>query len=170
MLAMAIVIPMRITCLSMVFFLGATQSCPEESEAPTLLQQSLEVHKTKEQTLSAEDHAAFKQYLRVEPHRQRMTPLMLPEEIRFFRQELSKADAYLEYGIGGSTAVALTFPNIQCYKGIESSQEWIDKVSEEEGIAKGIEQGIAELKYVDIGKTLVGGFKHVLRCFKHAFL
>lgn len=164
---MAIAIPMRITAsLSMVFLLGATQSCPEETEAPTtFLQEAVKVHKTtqsRQRTFSAEDQAAFKQYLRVEGEGEKMTPLMTQEEIHFLRQELAKADAFLEFGMGGSTAIALTFPNIHCYKGIESSQLWIDRVSKEESIAKAIEQGIAELKYVDIGKTLVGGFKYVL--------
>lgn len=161
---MAMVLPMQITCLSVVFLLGATQSFPEESEASALLQLNTEMHEnkahlllmthlltqeSKHQTIAAE--AAFKQ----------MRVLMRPEEIHFFRQELSKADAYLEFGVGGSTAMASTFPNLHCYKGIDSSQEWIEIVSKEETVAKAIEQGIAELKHVDIGKTLVslvGGF------------
>jgi hypothetical protein len=150
---MAMVLPMQITCLSVVFLLGATQSFPEESEASALLQLNTEMHlltqESKHQTIAAE--AAFKQ----------MRVLLRPEEIHFFRQELSKADAYLEFGVGGSTAMASTFPNLHCYKGIDSSQEWIEIVSKEETVAKAIEQGIAELKHVDIGKTLVslvGGF------------
>lgn len=149
------VLPMQITCLSVVFLLGATQSFPEESEASALLQLNTEMHEnkahlllmthlltqeSKHQTIAAE--AAFKQ----------MRVLMRPEEIHFFRQELSKADAYLEFGVGGSTAMASTFPNLHCYKGIDSSQEWIEIVSKEETVAKAIEQGIAELKHVDIGK------------------
>eukprot|EP00438_Fugacium_kawagutii_P033183 Skav219797 [mRNA] locus=scaffold147:107136:107717:- [translate_table: standard] len=78
---------------------------------------------------------------------------MSREEIQFFRTELSKADAYLEFGVGGSTALASTFPNLKCYKGIDSSKKWIEKVSKEENIAKAIEKGVAELKHVDIGET-----------------
>eukprot|EP00438_Fugacium_kawagutii_P023158 Skav225899 [mRNA] locus=scaffold5125:36317:37066:+ [translate_table: standard] len=120
-------------------------------------------HNNKETTESKENQAAFDTYLRVQGHfssastadleAERMVPLMTREEIQFFRQELSKADAYLEFGVGGSSAVASTYPNLQCYKGIDSSKDWIEQVSKEDTIAKLIERGIAELKYVDIGKT-----------------
>eukprot|EP00438_Fugacium_kawagutii_P003109 Skav210391 [mRNA] locus=scaffold1526:416876:417394:+ [translate_table: standard] len=87
-----------------------------------------------------------------------MTPLMTQEEVSFFRKELSQADAYLEFGVGGSTALASTFPNLRCYKGIDSSKQWIEMVSKEETIAKAIQQGIAELKHVDIGDTQALGY------------
>lgn len=187
---MAIAIAMRITIrISTLFFLGATQSCPEEANALMLLQpmgaklhKNKETKETKQHSMDTalftmgvheenkktkemkENQAAFKTYLRVEQghfssastadlEAERMSPLMTSEEIQFFRQELSKADAYLEFGVGGSSAVASTYPNLQCYKGIDSSKDWIEQVSKEDTIAKLFEKGIAELKYVDIGKT-----------------
>ena len=163
--------------LSMLFFLGVTQSVEETEGAALILLQpkGAKLHTTVTQNKetetkqhldaallaveTAQNQAAFETYLRVEQGHwseaeRDLSPLMTSEEIQFLRQELSKADAYLEFGVGGSSAVASTYPNLQCYKGIDSSKDWIDMVSKQDTIAKFIASiGLSELKYVDIGET-----------------
>eukprot|EP00490_Sorites_sp_Unknown_P018484 CAMPEP_0114678696 /NCGR_PEP_ID=MMETSP0191-20121206/52073_1 /TAXON_ID=126664 /ORGANISM="Sorites sp." /LENGTH=194 /DNA_ID=CAMNT_0001953111 /DNA_START=47 /DNA_END=631 /DNA_ORIENTATION=- len=83
---------------------------------------------------------------------------MTKEEIDFFGQCLSKADAYMEFGVGGSTPFAVKHSNLKCLKGIDSSKEWIKLVSSQPVVSKGIEEGRVELLHVDIGPTGSWGY------------
>jgi len=62
-------------------------------------------------------------------------PLMTQEEISFYIERPSKADAYPQFGTGGSMAFATSFSNLHCLKCIENSQEQICSVSNFEASA-----------------------------------
>ena len=83
---------------------------------------------------------------------------MTKEELGLFNKTLSKADAYLEFGIGGSTVFASQFQNLHCLKGIATNENWIGGVSTETPVATALAQGRLELVFVDIGPTIGNGF------------
>ena len=80
-------------------------------------------------------------------------PMMSNVEIHFLDQVLSKADAYLEFGIGNSTLFALDHKNLGCVKGIESSKPWIEMVMKDPSISAAMAKGRLELVHVNIGPT-----------------
>ena len=82
-----------------------------------------------------------------------LKPLMKPEEVRFLDVVLSKADAYLEFGIGNSTLFALDHQNLGCVKGIESSKEWFEMVVKDPSISAAMAKGRLEMVHVNIGPT-----------------
>jgi len=55
---------------------------------------------------------------------------MSDNEITFLKDFFEKAKNYFEYGSGGSTYLADSFPNINTIYSIESDQAWIEKVKE----------------------------------------
>jgi hypothetical protein len=79
-----------------------------------------------------------------------MTPRMTPDEIALFTALLRSADAYLEFGCGGSTALAAKM--VQAVTSVDSSAEWLLQV---EAACK---PAVARLIHVDIGKTREWGF------------
>ena len=85
-------------------------------------------------------------------------PLMSDAAIRFFHEILSKADAYLEFGIGNSTLFALDHQNLGCVKGIESSKQWLEMVVKDPSVSAGMATGRLELVHVDIGPTKDAGY------------
>ena len=88
---------------------------------------------------------------------------MHKEEVDLYYEKNSKAGAYFEFGIGGSTTVAAARKNIRCMKkSIESSMEWIETVSKQPSVSAAIAEGRLELVHVDIGKT--GGMVSVAWC------
>lgn len=72
---------------------------------------------------------------------------MHEDEIALFSALLLKSRSYFEFGIGGSTCLAARLVDGPVY-GIESSQEWIDKVTEELPADADV-----NLRYIDIGET-----------------
>ena len=85
-------------------------------------------------------------------------PMMRNVEIRFLDEVLSKADAYLEFGIGNSTLFALDHKNLGCVKGIESSKSWIEMVARDPSISAAVAKGRLELVHVNIGPTKEHGY------------
>ena len=85
-------------------------------------------------------------------------PWMRPDEIRFLDEVLSKADAYLEFGIGNSTLFALDHQNLGCVKGIESSKEWFEMVVKDPSISAAMAKGRLELVHVNVGPTGIYGY------------
>ena len=85
-------------------------------------------------------------------------PMMSSKEIRFLHEVLSKADAYLEFGIGNSTLFALDHKNLGCVKGIESSKPWIEMVARDPSISAAVAKGRLELVHVNIGPTRSLGY------------
>ena len=178
---------MRIALFAFVT-IGAGISCPEESDVLTFVQpkpvsgihnqHKIEERADHEEQFFSLEHL-YKAYMEVEQKRFHQTsfdqipgsvslvgvteqkimePAMTAEEISFFRETLSKADAYLEFGIGGSTVFASQFTNLRCLKGIESSQDWIDSVSADSNASAAFTAGRLELVFVDIGPTQAYGF------------
>lgn len=74
-----------------------------------------------------------------------MQEAMLQAERNMFRSYLGKATHYFEFGSGGSTVSAGREPGLQTIYSVESSTEWINKVSAEVPKAK--------MLYADIGPT-----------------
>lgn len=70
------------------------------------------------------------------------------EELRCFNEYLSKGNCYLEYGAGGSTVHACSFPNIRQVISIETDENWLQKVIES---VENKEKLIIE--HCDIGKV-----------------
>ena len=85
-------------------------------------------------------------------------PMMSGMEIRFLDEILSKADAYLEFGIGNSTLFALDHQNLGCVKGIESSKEWFEMVVKDPSISAEMAKGRLELVHVNVGPTKPLGY------------
>ena len=85
-------------------------------------------------------------------------PMMTRKEIRFLDEVLSKADAYLEFGIGNSTLFALDHKNLGCVKGIETSKPWIEMVARDPSISAAVAKGRLELVHVNIGPTRKLGY------------
>jgi len=52
---------------------------------------------------------------------------MTTKEIDLFKNYVSKASSYFEYGCGGSTVLANSYPNIKSMVSIDSCFEWIEK-------------------------------------------
>ena len=165
---------MRIALFAFVT-IGAGISCPEESDVLTFVQpkpvsgihnqHKIEERADHEEQFFSLEHL-YKAYMEVEQQRVHQTSfnqmpespkgmevMMTSEEISLFHETLSKADAYLEFGIGGSTAFAVQLTNLRCLKGIESSQDWIDRVSAEPHTAAALAEHRLDLVFVDIGPT-----------------
>ena len=75
-----------------------------------------------------------------------LTPAMTPAEINLFTRYIINCSQYFEYGIGGSTV--FTSDNSDAIiRGVDSSQEWINKV------IKLTDETRAKLSLIDIGPT-----------------
>lgn len=77
-------------------------------------------------------------------------PYMTEKEIHFLKDALKDAREYFEFGIGGSTILAATYPKLSI-SGIDSSRVWIREVKDEVR-----QRGNVKFKYVFIG--LLGAF------------
>lgn len=161
-------IPKATALLSVLFVLSTGSSCEESEDSSLITPMAIMAVKEREAHRKAftVSQSVYQEYLNFEKSRLSLgsvsmhrdpdlvTPLMEPEEIAFYSDVLSKADALLEWGVGGSTVLVTTqFPNLHCYKAIDSSEKWIQKVSAHPTVAAAISQGFVELKHVDIGPT-----------------
>ena len=135
------------------FFPTAAVSC-DSGEAESLIQKLPGLEIQRHSLLSLEDAtktgADFVSAASI--------PLMSDVEIRFLDEILSKADAYLEFGIGNSTLFALDHQNLGCVKGIESSKEWLEMLVKDPSISAAMATGRLELVHVDIGPTKKNGY------------
>jgi hypothetical protein len=55
--------------------------------------------------------------------------MMSAAEVEFLKAQLGKAQRVVEFGAGGSTVLAASYPNIQHVTTIESDPAWIEKVT-----------------------------------------
>jgi len=151
-------------CLFTAFWLGAGNNCAEKSEvaqgkslllAASAIQPKRMPREEIGESFSLDD--AYKEFVELERSRGNestgMEPMMTKKEIQLLNETLSQADAYLEFGIGGSTTIAAKHRNLQCLKCIESSEDWIQLVSEQPSVSNAIAEGRLELVFVDIGST-----------------
>jgi len=87
-----------------------------------------------------------------------LAPWMTESELHLFRETLTKAEAYIEYGIGGSTVFAAGFENLKCMKSFESADEWIQKVSQNPVLSAALKAGRLELTHRDLGPVKMYGY------------
>eukprot|EP00438_Fugacium_kawagutii_P008125 Skav207780 [mRNA] locus=scaffold5169:10058:11003:- [translate_table: standard] len=167
-------IPKATALLSVLFVLSTGSSCEESEESALITPMAIVAVKEREAHRKSftVSQSVYQEYINFEKERlslgsvsmrltdpDLMNPLMEPAEIAFYSGVLSKADAYLEWGVGGSTVLATTqFPNLHCVKGIDSSEKWIEKVSAQPTVATAISRGFIQLKHVDIGPTNFTGY------------
>lgn len=87
-----------------------------------------------------------------------LLPRMSPAEIDRLRALLGSATAYLEFGAGGSTAMAVE-AGVFCTS-VEADQSWIDKLAETPPIAEAIDNGSLRFHYADIGHVTRWSMPH----------
>lgn len=78
-----------------------------------------------------------------------MMPRMSKDEIALFEKHVRQAEAYFEFGSGGSTKLAAR-NNVAVY-GVESDKFWVDTLHKETG-------ELCKVEYVDIGPTKEWGY------------
>lgn len=76
---------------------------------------------------------------------------MSPEEEQCYDNLLSASTSVIEYGVGGSTLMALRQRSITKLVSIESDRSWVAQMLEVPAVANAISRGIAEIVHVDIG-------------------
>lgn len=83
---------------------------------------------------------------------------MTEKELNTFKQALSRAERYLEFGTGNSTKLAVSCPNIEKIVAVESdSQFFKDVVATDSGIQKALQMNRLTTYCTDIGKTFRWG-------------
>lgn len=82
---------------------------------------------------------------------------MSDAEVQCLRKHLARARRYLEFGSGGSTAIASAYPITQVVS-VETDLAWINKMSAHQGIAKRLEEGTLRFHHVDVGPTATWGW------------
>jgi hypothetical protein len=76
---------------------------------------------------------------------------MHPSELALMRRELgSGVETYLEFGMGGSTLLAVQ-AGIRNIVAVDSDAKWVEEVRSSPMFASHVEQGRASLLYADIG-------------------
>jgi hypothetical protein len=80
----------------------------------------------------------------------KMRPLMTDEEIACLRRYLASASVYLEFGAGGSTAIAAD-AGLRRVVSVEVDANWVKKCEDHPSIAREISAGRLHFKLVDIG-------------------
>jgi hypothetical protein len=83
-------------------------------------------------------------------------PIMTGAEYALYIAQIRKARKVLEFGLGGST-IGAVMVGVESVNGVESSQEWVDKVAEN---AKHFlkPQQTLNLHFADIGPTRAAGW------------
>ena len=80
-----------------------------------------------------------------------LKPLMSGAELAFFNRYLADCKGhYFEFGAGGSTCYAALYRQIQPISSVESSHEWIGKVSDDPLIKDLLTQSIIRFIHIDI--------------------
>jgi len=77
-----------------------------------------------------------------------LKPAMTDNEIRFLESYFGKCSHYFEFGCGGSTYNACKHSNIQTIESVESSQQWINKLSSNPLISSS--KNKIQFHYIDI--------------------
>jgi len=80
-----------------------------------------------------------------------LQPHMSQDEQRCYQKHLARSETVVEFGLGGSTLLALKQPNITKFVGVDSDLEWIRRLNEApEAAACG---GTVKFLHADIGKV-----------------
>lgn len=86
-----------------------------------------------------------------------LKPAMTPVEIELFKQIFRGKKSLVEYGCGGSTALALEL-GVQEIWSVDSSLDWLDRVKEHPATAPAVLENRLKLLHVDIGPVAKWGF------------
>jgi hypothetical protein len=78
-------------------------------------------------------------------------PHMTAEEENCYEHLLSQSKSVVEYGIGGSTLMALNQRGVTKLVSVESDPCWVADVSQVSVVSSAISRGIARIIHVDIG-------------------
>lgn len=77
---------------------------------------------------------------------------MTESEEKFLRDKLSKISSYLEYGSGGSTALACGYENLECIVSVEADRDFfMESVAGEATVARAKKDGILFTYFPKIG-------------------
>ena len=80
-----------------------------------------------------------------------MKPVMTDNEIDTFQRYLNDARVYVEYGSGGSTCIASAMTHIEEIWTVESNDNWVQNLKNQEEVAKRVTAGTIHFVVVDIG-------------------
>lgn len=78
---------------------------------------------------------------------------MTDSEIQAYSDLLQNASNIVEFGIGGSTLMAVEATNIQTINSVESDKAWVEKLTGHPAIAGAVKCGRLRLHQIDIGPT-----------------
>lgn len=79
-----------------------------------------------------------------------MKPLMSTKEIEMFQLYLQKSKTYVEYGSGGSTCLACKTECIEHITTIESNDNWVNKIKQDDSVKQRLEKGSIVFIVIDI--------------------
>jgi hypothetical protein len=103
--------------------------------------------------LMLEERAAIEQDISIGVQERSVgLPAMSPVEIAFYRELLSRCPAVVEFGMGGSTALAAQRTGGVVHS-VESNFQWADRVSLDPHVSRAIQNKRAFLHRVDVGRT-----------------
>jgi len=80
-----------------------------------------------------------------------LRPHMSEDEQRCYQEHLGRSETVVEFGLGGSTLLALRLPNITKFVGVDSDLEWIRKLNDTPEAAAGGRS--AKFLHADIGEV-----------------
>ncbi len=86
-----------------------------------------------------------------------LKPAMTQAEIELFRQIFIGKKSAVEYGCGGSTALALEL-GVQEIWSIDSNLDWLDKIRQHPSTAPAVLANKLNLLHIDLGPTAKWGF------------
>lgn len=86
-----------------------------------------------------------------------LKPAMTAAEIELFKQIVGGKKKLVEYGCGGSTALALELGVAEIWS-VDSSLDWLDRIQQHPATAPAVLEGKLNLLHVDIGPTGKWGF------------
>ena len=78
---------------------------------------------------------------------------MAPEERDCYEHLLTLSETVVEYGVGGSTLMALKQRGLKKLISVDSDPRWIDNISQVPEVASAISDGTANILYADIGEV-----------------
>jgi hypothetical protein len=78
-------------------------------------------------------------------------PHMSSAEIHCYERLLDHSEIVVEYGLGGSTLLALERPGIKKLISVDSDPRWVDKICHQPAVASAVSNGTAKILHVDIG-------------------
>mmetsp|Transcript_25842 Transcript_25842/g.34927 ORF Transcript_25842/g.34927 Transcript_25842/m.34927 type:complete len:332 (-) Transcript_25842:54-1049(-) len=85
-------------------------------------------------------------------------PMMPPKDAEIFSKLLEGATSFFEFGCGGSTVHALSYPNLVRICSVESNSQWLDALRGRKDISEAIACGRLRLVHADIGPVVRTGW------------